>query len=113
MVWGCISGGRSCIFQQDDVKTHSAHITKAWLRKERVQDWPACSPDLIVDKKCCNFYMVEQKCMKMTLITSELFDFDDNLSNWEMQLSLQIIYAVSFAVWYELHLIIIFNYVLI
>ncbi len=40
--------GRPCIFQQDNAKPHSAHITKFWLRRKRVRvlDWPACSPDL-------------------------------------------------------------------
>ncbi len=40
--------GRPCIFQQDNAKPHSAHITKSWLRRKmvRVLDWPACSPDL-------------------------------------------------------------------
>ncbi len=37
--------GRPCIFQQDNAKPHSAHITKSWLRRKRVRvlDWPACS----------------------------------------------------------------------
>src|SRR4029434_2428716 len=40
--------GRPCIFQQNNAKPHSAHISNAWLRKKsvRVLDWPACSPDL-------------------------------------------------------------------
>ncbi len=40
--------GRPCIFQQDNAKPHSAHITKSWLRRKRVRvlDWPTCSPDL-------------------------------------------------------------------
>src|SRR4029434_11090448 len=40
--------GSPCIFQQDNAKPHSAHFSKAWLRKNgvRVLDWPACSPDL-------------------------------------------------------------------
>src|SRR4029434_1085150 len=40
--------GRPCIFEQDNAKPHSAHISKAWLRKKsvRVLGWPACSPDL-------------------------------------------------------------------
>ncbi len=39
--------GRPCIFQQDNAKPHSAHITKSCLRRKRVRvlDWPACSPD--------------------------------------------------------------------
>ncbi len=28
---------RPCIFQQDNAKPHSAHITKSWLRRKRVQ----------------------------------------------------------------------------
>ncbi len=33
--------GRPCIFQQDNAKPHSAHITKSWLRRKRVRvlDW--------------------------------------------------------------------------
>src|SRR4029434_10484147 len=40
--------GRPCIFQQNNAKPHSAHISNAWLRKKSVcvLDWPACSPDL-------------------------------------------------------------------
>ncbi len=40
--------GRTCIFQQDNAKPHSAHITKSWMRRKRVRvlDWPACSPNL-------------------------------------------------------------------
>ena len=36
--------GRPCIFQQDNAKALSAHISKAWLRKKIVWvlDWPAC-----------------------------------------------------------------------
>ena len=29
--------GRPCIFQPDNVKPHSAHIPKTWLRKKRVR----------------------------------------------------------------------------
>ncbi len=29
--------GRPCIFQQDNAKPHSAHITKFWLRRKRVR----------------------------------------------------------------------------
>lgn len=36
--------GTSCLFQQDNAKSHSATITKAWLHSKRVQllNWPAC-----------------------------------------------------------------------
>ncbi len=76
MVWGCISAygmgslhvlegtmnakryikvleqhmlpSRWRLFQQDNVKPHTAAITTAWLRSRRVRvlSWPACSPDL-------------------------------------------------------------------
>ena len=40
--------GHPCLFQQDNAKSHSAHVTTAWLCSKRVWvlDWPACSPDL-------------------------------------------------------------------
>ncbi len=40
--------GRPCVFQQDNAKPHTTAITMAWLRsrRDRVLDWPACSPDL-------------------------------------------------------------------
>ena len=40
--------GHSCLFQQDNAKPHSAHVTTAWLHGKRVRAlvWPACSPDL-------------------------------------------------------------------
>ncbi len=38
--------GRPCVFQQDNTKPHTTAITTAWLRSRRVQNWPACSPDL-------------------------------------------------------------------
>ena len=40
--------GHPCLFQQDNAKPHSAHVTPAWLHSKRVQvlDWPACSQDL-------------------------------------------------------------------
>ena len=39
---------RQCVFQQDNLQPHSAHITEEWLEKKRVgvPHWSACSPDL-------------------------------------------------------------------
>ncbi len=44
----CLFQGRTCVFQQDNAKPHTAAITTAWLRSRRVRvlNWPACSPDL-------------------------------------------------------------------
>ncbi len=44
----CLFQGRPCIFQQDNVKPHTAATTIAWLRSRRVRvlNWPVCSPDL-------------------------------------------------------------------
>ncbi len=96
MVWGCISAygmgslqhmlpsrwrlfqGRSCVFQQDNAKPHTAAITTAWLhsRRVRVLNWPACSPDLspiqniwlIIKRK------IEGECYTMVNMTpSQLF----------------------------------------
>ncbi len=40
--------GRPCIFQHDNVRSHTASITTSWLRRRRIRvlKWPACSPDL-------------------------------------------------------------------
>uniref|UniRef100_A0AAY5K5G3 Tc1-like transposase DDE domain-containing protein n=1 Tax=Esox lucius TaxID=8010 RepID=A0AAY5K5G3_ESOLU len=40
--------GGPFLFQKDNAKPHSAHITTAWLHSKRVWvlNWPACSPDL-------------------------------------------------------------------
>ncbi len=41
--------GKPCVFQQDNVKPHTAAITTAWLQCciVRVLNWPACSPDFL------------------------------------------------------------------
>ena len=38
--------GTPCVFQQGDIRLHSAWVSTAWLRRQRVHvlDWPACSP---------------------------------------------------------------------
>ncbi len=40
--------GRPCVFQEDNVKPHTAVKTTSWLRSRRVRvlTWPACSPNL-------------------------------------------------------------------
>ncbi len=40
--------GRPCVFQEDNVKPHTAVKTTSWLRSRRVcvLTWPACSPNL-------------------------------------------------------------------
>ncbi len=55
--------GRPCVFQQDNVKPHTAAITTAWLHSRRVWVlyWPACSLDLspieniwhVIKRKIC------------------------------------------------------------
>ncbi len=53
----CLFHGRSCVFQQDNAKPHTAAITTAWLRSRRVWvlNWPACSPDLsLIEKMTTN-----------------------------------------------------------
>ncbi len=44
----CLFQGRTCVFQRDKAKPHTAAITTTWLRSRRVRvlNWPACSPDL-------------------------------------------------------------------
>ncbi len=51
----CLFQGRSCVFQQDNAKPHTAAITTAWLRSRRVRvlNWPACSPDLSPIENIC------------------------------------------------------------
>ncbi len=46
--------GRPCIFQQDNAKPHSAHITKSWLRrKEGTGTWLACLQSRLVSNREC------------------------------------------------------------
>ena len=44
----CLFHGRTCLFQQDNAKPHSACVTTAWLcsKRVRVLPWPVCGPDL-------------------------------------------------------------------
>ncbi len=57
--------GRSCVFQQDNAKPHTAAITTAWLhsRRVRVLNWPACSSDLSPIKNiwCIIKWKIRQK----------------------------------------------------
>ncbi len=46
--------GRPCIFQQDNAKPHSAHITNSWLRRKRVTGtWLACLQSRPVSNREC------------------------------------------------------------
>ncbi len=46
--------GRPCIFQQDNAKPHSAHITKSWLAEEEgTGTWLACLQSRPVSNREC------------------------------------------------------------
>ena len=44
--------GRPCLFQQDNAKPHSAHLTTVWLRSKRVRvlDWPCLCSRMVLHR---------------------------------------------------------------
>ncbi len=59
--------GRPCIFQQDNAKPHSAHITKSWLRRKRVTGtWLACLQSRPVSNRECVAHFEAQNATTKT-----------------------------------------------
>ncbi len=58
--------GRPCIFQQDNAKPHSAHITKSWLRRKRVRvlDWPALQSRPVSNRECVAHFEAQNATTK-------------------------------------------------
>uniref|UniRef100_A0AAY5JYK7 Tc1-like transposase DDE domain-containing protein n=1 Tax=Esox lucius TaxID=8010 RepID=A0AAY5JYK7_ESOLU len=85
---------RPWLFQQDNAKPHSAHITTAWHCSKRVQvlNWPVCSPDLspieniwrIMKLKILQTRQTVEQLKSYFKQEWETFHFP-NYSNWSSQ----------------------------
>ncbi len=58
--------GRPCIFQQDNAKPHSAHITKSWLRRKRVRvlDWACLQSRPVSNRECVAHFEAQNATTK-------------------------------------------------
>ncbi len=103
--------GRPCVFQQDNVKPHTAAITTAWLRSRRVRvlNWPACSPDLSpIENIWC---IIKQKiCQRRPQTLQQLETYIRQ--EWIVKyLSLNICYVIYVLLWIKYWLMwVIWNY---